>query len=46
MENLILKYFLNKLGFIKVISKSDFADWHVLRENWNEAYMSIFGTVN
>ena len=32
MANLILKYFLNDWNFINVISKSDFVDWHVLRE--------------
>ena len=27
---------------LKVISKLSFVDWHVLRENWYEAYMPVF----
>ena len=34
LVNLFLKYFLNKLEFYKGNSKSDFADWHILQENW------------
>ena len=46
MENLILKYFLNDWNFMKIISKLDYAEWHVLRENWDEtACMSVFGTI-
>ena len=32
-------------NFIKVISKPNFVDLHVLRENWYEAYMSAFGYI-
>ena len=39
---LILKYFLKDWNFIKIILKLDFVDWHVLQENWDEAYMLIF----
>ena len=30
---------------MKVISKPDFADRHILRENWHEAIMPVFGSV-
>ena len=33
--------FSKRLKFIKIISKLDFADWHVLRENWDMTYMLI-----
>ena len=43
VASLILKYFLNSWNFIEIILKLGFANCYVLRENWDEAYMSIFG---
>ena len=43
--NLFLKYFLNNLNFIKLISKPDFVERHVFTRNWYVTYMLVFGYI-
>ena len=45
MENLILKCFVNDSNFIKIMLKSGFANWHIWRENWDKAYIPVFGMI-